>query len=63
VPGGVVERTPDDVVAWVLSRSLSTPHVLGDRRPAFEAELRDALGPGPVPVPVLEVDLRFYRRP
>jgi SAM-dependent methyltransferase len=33
----------DDVVAWVWSMSGSAPHHFGDRRPAFEAELRALL--------------------
>ena len=36
-------RTADDLVAWVYSRSNSAPHLFGDRRPAFEAELRHLL--------------------
>jgi len=44
VPGRVVTRTTDDVVAGVFSLSSSTPHLFGDRRAAFEADLRALLG-------------------
>lgn len=43
VPGRVVVRTADEVVAATFSLSSSTPHLLGDRRPEFEAELRRLL--------------------
>ncbi|HET7093480.1 MAG TPA: class I SAM-dependent methyltransferase, partial [Thermomicrobiales bacterium] len=36
-------RTEDDVVAWVWSLSGSAPHLFGEQRGAFEAELRGAL--------------------
>ncbi|MEV6641705.1 methyltransferase domain-containing protein [Amycolatopsis sp. NPDC051371] len=40
VPGRVVTRTADEVVAGVFSLSSSAPHLFGDRRAEFEAELR-----------------------
>lgn len=40
VPGRVVVRTADEVVAAYFSLSSSTPHLLGERRGRFEAELR-----------------------
>jgi SAM-dependent methyltransferase len=41
VPGGqVLERTFDDVVAWVFSMSFSAPHLFEGRRDDFEADLR-----------------------
>ncbi|MFH8342356.1 class I SAM-dependent methyltransferase [Streptomyces sp. AM6-12] len=44
VPGGrVLERTADDVVAWTLSHSSSTPPLFGPRLGAFEADLRALL--------------------
>ncbi|MFI7320846.1 class I SAM-dependent methyltransferase [Streptomyces venezuelae] len=44
VPGGqVLERSADDVVAGVFSMSSSTPHLFGDRRDRFEADLRTLL--------------------
>jgi SAM-dependent methyltransferase len=51
VPGGKVpERSIDDVLAWVFSRSDSAPHLFGDRRGDFERDviglLRDASSSG-----------------
>jgi hypothetical protein len=44
VPGGqALERTCDDVVAWVFSMSFSAPHLFGTRRDDFEADLRRLL--------------------
>ena len=43
VPGRIVVRTADQLVATVYSLSSSTPHLFGDRRAAFEAELRQVL--------------------
>jgi SAM-dependent methyltransferase len=44
VPGGqALERTGDDVVAWVFSMSFSAPHLFGPRRDDFEADLRRLL--------------------
>ncbi|MFC9128014.1 class I SAM-dependent methyltransferase [Streptomyces sp. NPDC057099] len=41
VPGGqVLERTYDDVVAWVFSMSFSAPHLFEGRRDDFETDLR-----------------------
>jgi hypothetical protein len=40
VPGGdMVERSADDVLAWVFSLSRSAPHPFGDRRDAFEQDV------------------------
>ncbi|SFW84695.1 class I SAM-dependent methyltransferase [Amycolatopsis australiensis] len=44
VPGPVVTRSADEVVAAVFSLSSSTPHLFGDRREEFEADLRELLG-------------------
>jgi hypothetical protein len=45
VPGGrVLERSPDDIVAWVFSKSGSAPHLFGTRLGEFEADLRRLLG-------------------
>ena len=41
--GGVRVRTADDVVAWVYSLSSSAPHLFGERRQAFETDLRRLL--------------------
>ncbi|MEV4604319.1 methyltransferase domain-containing protein [Amycolatopsis sp. NPDC049253] len=43
VPGPVVVRDIDDVVAAVFSLSSSAPHLFGDRLGAFESELRGLL--------------------
>ena len=43
VPGHVVDRTADQVVAAVLSLSGSAPHLFGRRLAAFEADLRALL--------------------
>jgi ubiquinone/menaquinone biosynthesis C-methylase UbiE len=43
IPGTVVERTSDQLVAAIFSLSSSTPHMLGERREAFEADLRQLL--------------------
>jgi SAM-dependent methyltransferase len=44
VPAGqVIERTPDDIVAWVYSLSNSAPHLFADRRADFEHDLRALL--------------------
>jgi len=39
VPGRVLERTADEVIASVYSLSSSTPHLFGDRLEAFDSEL------------------------
>jgi SAM-dependent methyltransferase len=44
IPGGeVLIRTIDSLVAWVYSRSDSAPHLFGERRGAFETDLRRLL--------------------
>jgi SAM-dependent methyltransferase len=43
LPGVVVERTADQVVAAVLSLAGSAPHLFGPRLAAFEADLRRLL--------------------
>jgi SAM-dependent methyltransferase len=43
VPGRVVTRVTDDIVASVFSLSSSAPHLFGDHRAGFEAELRQLL--------------------
>lgn len=41
--GQIVERSNDQIVAGVFSLSSSTPYLFGDRRDAFEADLRQLL--------------------
>jgi SAM-dependent methyltransferase len=43
VPGPVIVRTIDDVVASVFSLSSAAPHLFGHRRALFEAQLRGLL--------------------
>jgi hypothetical protein len=44
VPDGrILARTADDVVAGVFSMSYTAPHLFGDRRAAFEADVRAVL--------------------
>jgi hypothetical protein len=43
VPGPVVVRSVDDVVASVFSLSSAAPHRFGDRVDLFELELRELL--------------------
>ena len=43
IPGRVVERSEDEVVASVFSRSSGAPHLFGERLGEFEAELRALL--------------------
>jgi len=39
----ILERSTDEIVAWVLSTSSTAPHLFGDRLDTFERELRDVL--------------------
>lgn len=43
VPGDIVERSNDQIVAGIFSLSSSTPRLFGERRDAFEADLRKLL--------------------
>ncbi len=43
IPGRVLTRVADDVVAAVFSRSSSAPHLFGEDRGAFETRLRKLL--------------------
>ncbi|MGW3961367.1 class I SAM-dependent methyltransferase [Amycolatopsis sp. NPDC005003] len=64
VPGRVVTRTVDEVVAGVFSLSSSAPHLFGERRAEFEAELRRRLAPAEtftVRLSEFAVDLWFTR--
>lgn len=57
VPSGpVVERSADDLVAWVFSLSSSAPHLFGDALPDFERDLRALLR-------TASPDDRFAERP
>ena len=51
VPGGIISRTVNQLVASVYSLSSSTPHLFGTQLPAFDTDLRNLLsesGPGGV---------------
>ena len=39
----VINRSTDDIVAWVFSRSDSAPHLFGDKLADFERDLREVL--------------------
>lgn len=41
--GGPLERSVEDLVAWVYSMSGSAPHLFGERRATFEEDLRRLL--------------------
>ena len=63
----VLDRSVDDVVAWVFSRSRSAPHLFGPRLGDFERELRalleDAADDGRFSEWLGDVALDFYERP
>ncbi|MEV5712511.1 class I SAM-dependent methyltransferase [Amycolatopsis mediterranei] len=64
LPGRVVTRTVDEVVAGVFSLSSSAPHLFGERRAGFEADLRRRLAPAETftaRLPHIAVDLWFTR--
>jgi SAM-dependent methyltransferase len=62
-----VEQTADDVVARVFSSSSTAPHLFGDRREAYEADLRKTLAQaspaGRFSVRLPDNILRIWRRP
>ena len=63
----ILERTVDDVVAWVFSPSGSAPHLFGEQLSAFEADLRDLLveasDGGRFSQWLGDIELDFYERP
>jgi SAM-dependent methyltransferase len=70
VPAGqIVERTADDIVAWVYSLSDSAPHLFGDRLADFERDLGTLLREAvPTPdgrfgEPVVPTEIRIWRKP
>ena len=62
-----VEQTIDDLVARVFSTSSTAPHLFGDRREDFEADLREVLAQaspaGRFAVRLPDNILRIWRRP
>jgi SAM-dependent methyltransferase len=63
----VLERSPDDVVAWVLSHSHSTPHLFGDQLADYERDLRallrQASPDGRFAERVPPTEIRIWRKP
>jgi hypothetical protein len=61
----VVDRTTDDIVAWVLSASSTAPHLFGNRVQQFEGELRallaEASPAGHFSVPLSDTTVRIRR--
>jgi SAM-dependent methyltransferase len=66
VPGRVVHRSADEVVASVFSLSYATPHLFDDRVAQFEQELRallrDASPTGRFSEQLREIAVEFWRR-
>jgi hypothetical protein len=61
----VVDRTTDDLVAWVFSASSTAPHLFGNELGQFETELRalldDASPSGHFLVPLSDTTIRIRR--
>ena len=61
----ILERSADDVVAWVLSTSSTAPHLFGDHLDRFVRDLRDLLlaasPDGRFSVPLSDNRLRIRR--
>ncbi|MHB1548474.1 MAG: class I SAM-dependent methyltransferase [Acidimicrobiales bacterium] len=61
----VLDRSTDDLVAWVFSASSTAPHLFGDELDRFEADLRalldDASPSGHFSVPLSDTILRIRR--
>lgn len=61
----VLDRTTDDLVAWVFSASSTAPHLFGNQLARFEADLRalldDASPSGHFSVPLSDTTLRIRR--
>jgi hypothetical protein len=61
----VLDRSADDIVAWVFSASSTAPHLFGDRVREFEADLRAVLNEaspsGRFSVPLSDTTLRVRR--
>ncbi len=66
VPGWVVERSAEDVVASVFSLSYAAPHLFGDRLGEFERDLHELLGQtspsGQFSEQMREIAVDFWRR-
>ena len=62
-----IERTADDVVARIFSSSSTAPHLFGERREDYEADVREILAQaspsGRFSVRLPDNILRIWRRP
>lgn len=61
VPGRVVHRSADQIVASVYSLSSSAPHLFGNQLPAFDRDLRALLGTGGFTEQTGPIVLHFWR--
>jgi SAM-dependent methyltransferase len=65
VDARILDRTTDDLVAWVFSASSTAPHLFGDKLEQFEVDLRalldDASPSGHFSVPLSDTTLRIRR--
>jgi SAM-dependent methyltransferase len=65
--GALVERSADDIVAWVFSRSDSAPHLFGNRCVDFERDLRallhEAAHDGAFAEPLPDAEIWIWQRP
>jgi hypothetical protein len=63
----VLQRSVDDIVAWVFSNSTSAPHLFGADLPQFERDLRQLLDRvsdrGRFSEWLGDIELDFYERP
>jgi SAM-dependent methyltransferase len=61
----ILDRTTEDIVAWVFSASSTAPHLFGDELGRFEADLRalldEASPSGHFSVPLSDTTLRIRR--
>ncbi len=61
----ILDRTTDDLIAWVFSASSTAPHLFGDSLGQFEADLRrvleDASPSGQFSVPLTDTTIRIRR--
>src|SRR5262249_2655601 len=61
----VLDRTTDDLVAWVFSASSTAPHLFGNKITQFEADLRELLDhtspSGHFSVPLSDTTIRVRR--
>jgi SAM-dependent methyltransferase len=68
VPAGqILERTEDDIVAWIFSMSYATPHLFGEQVADFERDLRTLLretaSGARFAQPLPPTEIRIWRKP